>query len=132
MQKDCSTPSSYTDSEKTEQISSLHVDSSAWNDKTSTALSLSDANCENGHSSSSAHPVSVLHQDNFERMRESCRKNLEKLHKTAQETFDDKKLAENDHMKVTVSSCISIACLKKSSTDNLQISSESIRLSVPS
>lgn len=35
-----------------------------------------------------------------------------RVHRTARETFDDKKLAENDHMKVKMSSCISTACLK--------------------
>ncbi|KAI3370864.1 hypothetical protein L3Q82_007381 [Scortum barcoo] len=117
IQKDCSTPSSYTDSAKTEQISSPHVDSSTFNNNTSTALSptcfgeshessppLSATNCENGHSSSSSHPLSLLHKENNERIRswKNLENDQEKLHKPAQETFDDKKLAENDHMKRTV------------------------------
>ncbi|XP_044048501.1 protein-methionine sulfoxide oxidase mical2b isoform X3 [Siniperca chuatsi] len=118
-QKDSSAPSSFTNSEKTDQISSLLVDSATCNDKTSTALSptcfdesqeissaLSDTNCEHGHSSSSSHPDSLLHKENYERMHDSSLNNLEseqgKVHKTAQETFGDKKLAENDHMKRTV------------------------------
>ncbi len=125
MQKDSSTPSSCTDSEKTEQSSSLHADPSTCNNKTSTALSptcfdksqeisspLSDANCENGHSSSSSHPVSLLHKEICESSLKSLESDQEKLHKTAQERCDDKKLAANDRMKVTVSSCISMACLK--------------------
>ncbi|XP_035520801.1 protein-methionine sulfoxide oxidase mical2b [Morone saxatilis] len=105
IQKDPSTPASYTDSEKTDQISSLHVDSFTRNNKTPAALpsacsdenhtfssAFSDTNCVNGHSSSSSHPVSSLHKDNNEREQE-------KVHKTAQETFDDRKLADNDHMK---------------------------------
>ncbi|XP_076588756.1 F-actin-monooxygenase mical2b isoform X3 [Chaetodon auriga] len=109
IQIDSSAPSSYTASEKTHQMSSLHVDPSARCNKTSAALSstgfaeyretsspLSDANCENGHSSSSSQPVSLLHKENYERMHESETK---KVHKAAQETCDDKKLAESDHMK---------------------------------
>ncbi|XP_076588755.1 F-actin-monooxygenase mical2b isoform X2 [Chaetodon auriga] len=112
IQIDSSAPSSYTASEKTHQMSSLHVDPSARCNKTSAALSstgfaeyretsspLSDANCENGHSSSSSQPVSLLHKENYERMHESETK---KVHKAAQETCDDKKLAESDHMKRTV------------------------------
>ncbi|XP_070827721.1 F-actin-monooxygenase mical2b isoform X2 [Chaetodon trifascialis] len=101
IQIDSSAPSSYTASEKTHPLSSLRVDSSARCNKTSAALSstgspLSDANCENGHSSSSSQPVSLLHKENYERKRES---ETEKVHKAAQETCDDKKLAESDHMK---------------------------------
>ncbi|XP_070762813.1 F-actin-monooxygenase mical2b isoform X1 [Enoplosus armatus] len=116
IQKDSSTPSSYTNSEKNEQIPSLYVAPAACNDKTSTALSptgfderqeisspLFDTKCENGLSGSSSRPDSLLHKENHERMHESSRNNLEreqeKVRKTAQETFDDKKLAENDHVK---------------------------------
>lgn len=117
---DSSPYSSFADSEKTDQTSSLHVDSSTCNTKTSSALasscfdesqelfsSLSDTNFENGHSSSSSAPVSLLHKKNYERRQES-----EKLQKSAQETCDDKNLDENDHMKVTVSLRMSPACLK--------------------
>lgn len=117
---DSSPYSSFADSEKTDQTSSLHVDSSTCNTKTSSALasscfdesqelfsSLSDTNFENGHSSSSSAPVSLLHKKNYERRQES-----EKLQKSAQETCDDKNLVENDHMKVTVSLRMSPACLK--------------------
>lgn len=117
IQKDSSTLSSYTDSEKPEQMSSLRVDSSTCNNKTSTALSptcfesqqisspLSNSNCENGPSSSSVHPVSLLNRENYERSRYNLES--EPVHKTAQEKFDDNKVAENEHMKVTVPSRIS-------------------------
>ena len=109
---------SFPDSEKTDQTSSLHGDSSTCNTKTSSALAsscqelfspLSDTNFENGHSSSSSAPVSLLHKKNYERKQES---EQQKLHQTAQETCDDKNLDENDHMKVTVSWHTSPACLK--------------------
>lgn len=119
---DSSLYSSFTDSEKTDQTSSLHVDSSTCSTKTSSALAsscfdesqelsspLSDTNCENGHRSSSSPPLSLLHEKNYERRQESGQ---QKLHKTAQETCDDKSLDENDHMKVKVSLCIPTACLK--------------------
>ncbi|GLD65595.1 protein-methionine sulfoxide oxidase MICAL2-like isoform X8 [Lates japonicus] len=110
MQRDSSAPLCYTDSEKTEQISSLNVDSSTLNNnKTSSSLSLPicderqeisstlyDRKCENGHSSSSS-----MHS--YERKYESSlndnENDQEKFHKTAQETFDDGTLAEHDHMK---------------------------------
>lgn len=100
---------SYTDSEKTQQKPSLDVDPSTCNNQTSDHLSLpcfdksqeissplSDINCENGHRSSSSLPVSLLHKEKCERIHESPQE-------TPQETFDDRKLNEHDHMKVTVS-----------------------------
>ncbi|XP_049429559.1 F-actin-monooxygenase mical2b isoform X1 [Epinephelus fuscoguttatus] len=116
IQKDSSAPSSYTASEKPEQISSLLVDSSSSNNKTSAAPSsacfkesqeisspLFDSICENGHSSSPPRPVSLLHKEHYERMYENSSNNLEseqeKVHETAQEAFDDKKLAKNYQMK---------------------------------
>ncbi|KAM9351924.1 F-actin-monooxygenase mical2b [Symphorus nematophorus] len=106
IQRDSSARSSYAASDKTDHISSLHVDS---NHKTSSALSsacfdanrevsspVSDTNCENRHRSSNSHPLSLLHKENYERMHGS---EQEKAHKAARETFDDQKLAENDHMK---------------------------------
>ncbi|XP_056243788.1 F-actin-monooxygenase mical2b isoform X3 [Seriola aureovittata] len=108
VQKDSSPLLSYTDSEKTEQISSLSVDSSIKispplslprSDESQEASSpLSDTHCENGHSSSS----SLLHT--HERKHESCLNNRkteqqEEVHKAAQETLDDGKLAEHEHMK---------------------------------
>ncbi|XP_049929062.1 F-actin-monooxygenase mical2b isoform X2 [Epinephelus moara] len=116
IQKDSSAPSSYTASEKPEHISSLLVDSSSSNNKTFAAPSsacfdesqeisspLSDFICENGHSSSPPHPVSLLHKEHYERMYENSSNNLEseqeKVHETAQEAFDDKKLAKNYQMK---------------------------------
>lgn len=119
IQNQSSTPSSYTDPEKTDHTSSLHSDSSTCNNKTSAALSsacfdenpspLSDTNCGNGRGSSSSRPASLLHKESCGRMHES---EQGRVHRTARETFDDKKLAENDHMKVKMSSCISTACLK--------------------
>ncbi|KAM7396257.1 hypothetical protein PAMP_019314 [Pampus punctatissimus] len=89
------TPSSYTDSDKPEEIV-LHVDSSSCN-KTSIRLPsscsdesqeiaslLSESNCENGHSSSD-----YISRDN-------------QVRKTAHETFDDNKCDENGHAKRTV------------------------------
>uniref|UniRef100_UPI0037E78314 F-actin-monooxygenase mical2b isoform X4 n=1 Tax=Semicossyphus pulcher TaxID=241346 RepID=UPI0037E78314 len=112
-QKDSFAPSSLSVSERTDQISSPRVDSSTCNNKTSSAPSstcldelsspLSQTICENGDSSSFSHPVSLLHRENCERKHETSQNNLEheqeKVHKTAQETFEDKKLAEDDHTK---------------------------------
>ncbi|XP_041794159.1 protein-methionine sulfoxide oxidase mical2b isoform X2 [Chelmon rostratus] len=105
IQIDSCAPSSSSDSEKTRRTSSLRVASSARGNRTSAALSptgsdesqqISDTNCENGHSSSSSHPVSLLHKESYERLRES---EQETHHKAAQETCDDEKLAGNDHVK---------------------------------
>ncbi|KAM6925739.1 F-actin-monooxygenase mical2b-like isoform 3-T3 [Lycodopsis pacificus] len=103
IQKDSSL--SYTDSV---------VDSSTCNNKISAALSstcfdesqgisppVSDTNCENEHSRSSPHALTVPHKESYERIPESSWNILEreqdKVHKTARETFE--KLAENDQMK---------------------------------
>ncbi|XP_067445003.1 F-actin-monooxygenase mical2b isoform X1 [Thunnus thynnus] len=112
--KHSSTPSSYTDSDKPEEIA-LHVDSSTCN-KTSIHLSsscsddsqeitsrLSEINCENGHSSSSPLPVSALQEGKCARTGYSSQDNLEngkeKFRKTAHETFDNDKCDENGHAK---------------------------------
>lgn len=103
------TPSS-TDSEKTQEICSLHPDSSAPNSETFAALSLpcfgtqksssplSDAGCEHEQSGSSG-----LEQ-NYENMCESSQNDVEneqeKVHKTV--TVDDSNTSENNHTKVTV------------------------------
>ncbi len=108
IQTDSSSSSSFADSEKTDQSSSLHVDSFTSSDETSTALSptffeqsheisshTSAANCENGLSGSSRHSVSLL-----------PKKNYEKLHVTEEEKvlrITQEELDENDHRKVTVS-----------------------------
>ncbi|XP_026221431.1 protein-methionine sulfoxide oxidase mical2b isoform X2 [Anabas testudineus] len=105
IRKDTSTPSMYTDCEKTQQKPSLNVDSSSFN-KASAALSLpccdksqeisspqSDTNCENGNL-----PVSLLHK-----CLRICESSLNKNHKCEQEeghrTLEDSKLNELDHMK---------------------------------
>ncbi|XP_005739136.1 F-actin-monooxygenase mical2b isoform X1 [Pundamilia nyererei] len=98
------TPSS-TDSEKTQEICSLHPDSSAPNSETFAALSLpcfgtqksssplSDAGCEHEQSGSSG-----LEQ-NYENMCESSQNDVEneqeKVHKTV--TVDDSNASENNH-----------------------------------
>lgn len=119
IQKDSSTILSYTDSIKKAQISSIDVDSFTCNNKTSAHLSreisspLLATNCENGHSSLPYVPVSLMHK--HERKYESSLNNNKiehTVHKTTQEKFDDGKLAEHDHMKVSVSLCISTAYLK--------------------
>ncbi|XP_039891955.1 protein-methionine sulfoxide oxidase mical2b isoform X3 [Simochromis diagramma] len=100
------TPSS-TDSEKTQEICSLHPDSSAPNSETFAALSLpclgtqksssplSDAGCEHEQSGSSG-----LEQ-NYENMCESSQNDVEneqeKVHKTV--TVDDSNASENNHTK---------------------------------
>nr|XP_046251210.1 protein-methionine sulfoxide oxidase mical2b isoform X4 [Scatophagus argus] len=91
--RDSSTPSSF--SEKTDQISSLHAVSSAFNSTTvlsSTSSPLSDVNCGNGHGST----VSLLNTENYERTHKN---EQDSVHTSAQETSDDKKLAENGSMK---------------------------------
>ncbi|XP_071362521.1 F-actin-monooxygenase mical2b isoform X2 [Trachinotus anak] len=107
IQKDSSPPLSYTDSEKTEQTSSLKDDSF---NKTSTHLPLprcdesqetfsplSDSNCENGHSSSSS--LLLRHERKQERSLNNHKTELEQVHKAAQEKFEDGNLTEYDHMK---------------------------------
>ncbi|XP_028263323.1 F-actin-monooxygenase mical2b isoform X2 [Parambassis ranga] len=79
--------SSYTDSEKTAQASS-YTDSSTCNNNTSL---LSNTNCSHEHSSSTA---SSFHIEKYERIQEQ-----EKVIQTAQGTFDDGKLPDNDHIK---------------------------------
>ncbi|XP_042351353.1 protein-methionine sulfoxide oxidase mical2b isoform X2 [Plectropomus leopardus] len=113
IQKDSS---SYSAAEKTEPVSSLLVDSSTCNNKTPAARSLTrydksqelssplaDTNCEKTLSSSSSHSNTVLHKGSCERTQEKSWKNLEKkqekVHKTAQEMIDNKKLAKNYQMK---------------------------------
>ncbi|XP_025764712.1 F-actin-monooxygenase mical2b isoform X3 [Oreochromis niloticus] len=108
-----STPSPSTDSEKTQEICSLHPDSSAPNSETSAALSfpcfgstkssspLSDAGCEHEQSASSDLEASLLHEQSYEKMRESSENDLEneqeKVHKTV--TVDDSSVSENNHTK---------------------------------
>lgn len=117
------TPSS-TDSEKTQEICSLHPDSSAPNSETFAALSLprfgtqksssplSDAGCE--QSGSSGLEASLLHEQSYENMCESSQNDVEneqeKVHKTV--TVDDSNASENNHTKVTESLCTSMACMK--------------------
>ncbi|CAI5668029.1 unnamed protein product [Oreochromis niloticus] len=111
-----STPSPSTDSEKTQEICSLHPDSSAPNSETSAALSfpcfgstkssspLSDAGCEHEQSASSDLEASLLHEQSYEKMRESSENDLEneqeKVHKTV--TVDDSSVSENNHTKCVV------------------------------
>ncbi|KAM7414000.1 hypothetical protein PAMA_019021 [Pampus argenteus] len=105
--KHSSTPSSYTDSDKPEEIV-LRVDSSSC-DKTSIRLPsscsdesqeivslFSEITCENGHSSSSPLP-----EEKYARTDYSSRDKLEnkQVRKTAHETFDDHTGAENGHAK---------------------------------
>ncbi|XP_034445032.1 protein-methionine sulfoxide oxidase mical2b isoform X1 [Hippoglossus hippoglossus] len=82
-----SSHSSYSDSD-TKLISSPNADASHCNHRTSPRLS----------SSSSSLPVS-LPQRKLENSPADRETELEKLHKTSLETFDDEKLAEYDHMK---------------------------------
>ncbi|XP_028440838.1 protein-methionine sulfoxide oxidase mical2b isoform X3 [Perca flavescens] len=122
IQKDSSTPSSYTDPlTKNEQISSLVVDSSTYNNQTYAApfstcsdesqessYPLCDSNCENRHSSLAPYSVSLLHKGSYERMHKNSRNNLESEQENVQKTqktFDDKKLAESDQMKCN-GSCV--------------------------
>ncbi|XP_039664326.1 protein-methionine sulfoxide oxidase mical2b-like [Perca fluviatilis] len=122
IQKDSSTPSSYTDSfTKNEQISSLVVDSSTYNNQTYAApfstcsdesqessYPLCDSNCENGHSSLAPYSVSLLHKGSYERMHKNSQNNLESEQENVQKTqktFDDKKLAKSDPMKCN-GSCV--------------------------
>ncbi|XP_059190994.1 F-actin-monooxygenase mical2b isoform X2 [Centropristis striata] len=110
IHRESSTPSSYTDCDKNKHISSLVLDSSTCSIKTSAPLS--SVGCDesqetsrllSGHGSSSPRPVSELHNESNERIQESSQNNLESdqktVHRSARKTLDDKKLAENDHMK---------------------------------
>ncbi|XP_026167854.1 F-actin-monooxygenase mical2b isoform X3 [Mastacembelus armatus] len=97
IQNDSATPSTYTDSHKTEQKSCL-------SQETSSPLSVN--NCEHGHNGSSSLPVSLQHKEKYKSVHDSSlniyETDQEKVHKSARETVHDRKLDENDHMKRTV------------------------------
>lgn len=107
--KHFSTPSSYTNSDKPEEIdlhvdfsacnkTSIHVSSSCSDESQEIASPLSEINYENGHSSCSPLPVSALQEEKYYSSQEN---EQEKFHKTAHETFDNNKFNENGHAKVT-------------------------------
>lgn len=115
IQKDTCTPSSYDDSEKTQQKPSFIVDSSTCTNTTSAPLSLPccdesrdissaipDTNCENGHRGSYSLSASLVQEDKCERMCESSLNNHEMEQKKVHRTSDASKLNEHEHMKVTV------------------------------
>ncbi|XP_054865325.1 F-actin-monooxygenase mical2b isoform X3 [Amphiprion ocellaris] len=97
-----STPSSRTDSENTKQISSVHVDSSASDNKIAARLSLprldENQNISSRLSDTNITPSSL---DENTRKHQNSQNNQEDeqetIHKAARETFDDNKLAENNH-----------------------------------
>ncbi|KAM8893110.1 F-actin-monooxygenase mical2b-like isoform 7-T7 [Spinachia spinachia] len=101
MQKDSSERSSYAAS----------AGSASSKSKTCAAFSstcfeespnISDTNCENEHSRSSPHAVSVLHKESYDGIHESSLNNLESKREKVRNAF--KKMAENKHLKC-IGSC---------------------------
>ncbi|XP_041652083.1 protein-methionine sulfoxide oxidase mical2b isoform X3 [Cheilinus undulatus] len=101
-QKDSSTPSSFSVSERTDQISFLHAESTVHGNKTSAALSsacldevsspLSDKNSQIPVQNENCVRTSEISPTNLENERE-------KNHECAQGAFDDRQLAEEDHIE---------------------------------
>lgn len=101
IQNESCTLSVHNDTESTDHNSSVHADpsaaiSSACVDENST---LFDTNGGKGLNSSSSHPSSLPNKENYEMNRDEPGR----VHSATKETFDEKKFAENDQVKVTIS-----------------------------
>ncbi|XP_060892809.1 F-actin-monooxygenase mical2b isoform X8 [Labrus mixtus] len=97
--KDSSPPSTLSVSKRTDHMSSLHVESSAYNNRTPAALTSACFDETSSPPLSDRKSRTAVHNEHLERTNEISRNKQKKIHRAAQETFDNKKLAEDDHMK---------------------------------